>query len=181
MAREKLEKSKVQLSLELLDEYSEFILIDKHNLDSAIVDQMRVYNYVGMEYANAVSYRDQAKFELDKVKAECDKFIRQDAALANERITEAQVAAKILEELTYQKANDEFLEWKMVTDKWTALKESFTQRSYMLRELCQLWMAHYWADDVIASDRREAVDRIAPAARAAEARARLHKRVSEES
>lgn len=181
MAREKLTKSKSQQSLDLLDQYSQFVEIDKHNLDSCCVDQTRVYRDVGLEFASATSFRDLAKFELDKVKAECDKFIRQDAAINNERITEAQVAAKILEELEYQKANDEFLEWKMVTEKWTALKDSFTQRAYMLRELCQLWMAHYWEDKVIEPARAEAVDRLAASARVAEAKARLHRRLSQEN
>jgi hypothetical protein len=62
MPKEKLAKSKSQQSLEFLDECAEFVLIDKHNLDSCLVDQMRVYNQVGMAYANAVSFRDQAKF-----------------------------------------------------------------------------------------------------------------------
>ena len=179
MARERLIRSKAQENLDLIDEYAEALLIDKLNLDTCLIEQCSVYYKVGIGYADAVSYRDQAKSELDKVKAECDKFIRQDAAMANERITEAQVAAKILEETEYQIALGEFLEWKMLTDKWTALKESFGQRAYILRDLAQLWMANYYADTTIQPAKSEAVDRVASMARAQEAKARLHRRLSE--
>lgn len=179
MARERLQKSKAQESLDEINDYVEYLLIDKYNLDSGLVEQASVYHKIGNGYADAMSYRDQARAELDQVKAECDKFIRADAVLANERITEAQVTAKILEETQYQTANNEYLEWKMVTEKWSVLRDSFNQRAYALRDLCQLWMANYYADTAIAEARSGAVDRVASAARAAEAKARIHKRLSE--
>jgi hypothetical protein len=179
MAREKLVKSKAQQSLDDLNDYVEYLLIDKYNLDIGLVEQASVYHKIGDRLADAMSYRDQARAELDRTKAECDKFIRQDAALANERITEAQVAAKIVEEATFQTANSEYLEWKLIADKWTVMKDSFNQRAYALRDLCQLWMANYYSDTAIAEAKSVASDRIAATARAAEAKARIHKRLSE--
>lgn len=179
MAREKLVRSKAEESLDEVGNYDEYLLIDKYNLDDDLVEQGRVYKIVADRLADAMSYRDQAKAELDRTRAECDKFIRQDAALANERITEAQVASKILEEATYQTAQNEHLEWRYITEKWTVLRDSFIQRGYALRELCQLWMANYYADTAIAEVRTEAVDRLATAARGAEARARTQRRVRE--
>ncbi len=171
-----VEKNKIQENADLLDEYAEFLLIDKHNLDTALVEQGSVYYNVGIAYANAISARDYAKAELDKAKADADKVIRQTALTENERLTEAQVANRILEDTLYRAAHDEYLEWKLIADKWLALKESFEQRSYSLKELCQLWASNYYADTSVQSERHEAVDRVAAEARVAEAEIRKLRR-----
>lgn len=170
------QKSKLQENNELLDEYAEFLLIDKFNLDTCLIEQGSVYYNVGIAYTNAVSAKDYTKAELDRAKADADKTIRQQAAEESERVTEAQVANRILEDHLYRKAHDDFLEWKTISDKWLVLKESFEQRGYALRELCHLWVSNYYADTAIQSEKHEATDRLASTARVAEAKTRSERR-----
>jgi hypothetical protein len=160
----------------LLDEYTESLMIDKYSLDVGLIEQARVYNSVGIGYVNAMSVRDFARAELDRAKAEADRTIRNQAIDENIRITEAQVSNKILEDPLYQDANREYLDWKALTEKWLVLKESFGQRAYALRDLCQLWMSNYYADTAIQSDTAEARDRLATSARIQEAEQRRRRR-----
>lgn len=169
-------RSPLQDSEDLLQEYSESLLIDKYSLDVSIIEQPTVYNNVGVGYANAMSARDFARAELDRAKAEADREVRNQALDDNIRITEAQIANRILEDEIYQAANRDYLNWKALTEKWLVLKESFGQRSYALRDMCQLWISGYYADAAIQTDTHEARDRLASSARIQEAEQRRRRR-----
>jgi len=160
----------------LLEEYAEALLIDKYSLDAGLIEQPTVYYNVGVGYANAMSARDFARAELDRAKADADREVRNQAMDENVRITEAQVANRILEDPLYQAANRNYLDWKALTEKWIALKESFGQRAYALRDMCQLWISNYYADTAIHSDNAEARDRVASSARVQEAEQRRRRR-----
>lgn len=169
-------QSPLRQSEDLLEEYAEFLLINKHSLDAGLMEQPTVYYNVGVGYANAMSARDAARADLDRAKADADRTIRNRAADENHRITEAQVANQILEDHLYQSANKEYLDWKAITEKWLSLKESFGQRAYALRDLCQLWISNYYADTAIHAETSEARDRLASSSRAREADERRRRR-----
>lgn len=174
--RVRIEKSPLEKNNDLLDEYSGYLQIDKLNLDTCLIEQCSVYYNVGVAFANALSERDYAKAELERVKAETDKIVRLQMTTENERITEAQVANRILEDAEYRASNSNYLEWKMIADKWQALKDSFGQRAYALRDLCQLWISNYYADSAVQVETSEARDRLASDARVKLSEARRNRR-----
>lgn len=163
-------------SIRLLEQYAELLQIDKNDLDNALIEQSSIYYRVGEAYATAISYRDYAKSNIDKVRADTDRLVRRKAQEESERVTEAQVANRILDDVLYQKAVDDHLEWKTVADKWSALRDSFERRAYALRDLVQLWIAGYYADSVGRADKMEARDRTASTNRQALIEERLRRR-----
>lgn len=171
-------KPAIEESSDLLEQYAELLQIDKNDLDTSLTEQSTVYYRVGEAYATAMSHRDYAKSNIDKVKADTDKYIRRRALEENEKVTEAQVANRILDDLNYQQAVIEHLEWKTVSDKWSALRDAFERRCYALRDLCTLWISGYYVDTVNRNDKVEARDRIASSARQTLAEERVRRRTA---
>ncbi len=178
MVREKirLKSSPIQESSVLLEQYAKLLQIDKNDLDEALISQAIVYYRVGEAYATALSYRDYAKSNIDKVRADSDRLIRRRAVEENEKVTEAQVANRILDDLLYQQAVVDYIEWKTVADKWAALRDSFERRCYALRDMVHLWISGYYVDTVNRNDKAEARDRVASSARQTLAEERLRRR-----
>ncbi len=176
MDRERPKPSPLDQSIRLLEQYAELLQIDRNDLDTALLEQAQVYYRVGEAYATAISYRDYAKSHIDKVRADTDRLIRRKAQEEAEKVTEAQVANRILDDVLYQKVVDEHLEWKTVADKWSALRDSFERRCYALRDLCTLWVAGYFTDTTIKADSYEARDRAAATNRQTLTEERLRRR-----
>lgn len=152
----------------LLDVYQESLMIDKNDLDTALVEQGNVFHRVGMSYADSISGRDFSRNQLERIKAEIDRDIREEAVQEHQRLTEAQIAHKITENETYQTAFSNYLSWKTLSEKWLSLRESYNARAYALRDLVQLFGMNYWERSIIKQESDEARDR-----RSTEVRAKL--------
>ena len=147
--------------LAVLDTYTAYLIIDKHELDTALEQQARLTQEVGTSHADAVSARDYSKNQLEKIKADVDKFIREEASTNNLRVTEAQVSNQIIEDESYQTAFSNFLMWKTLADKLLVMREAFGSRAYALRDLVMLHAAGYWPERSIISEKADARDRAA--------------------
>jgi hypothetical protein len=168
-----MENDEVQLTefkrlVKLLEDYQENLIIDKNDLDTALVEQTNIFHRVGVAYADCISSRDFARNQLEKVKAELDRYTREDALRDSQRLTEAQIAHKIVESESYQNAHSNYLVWKSLAEKWLSLRESYAARAYVLRDLVQLFGMSYWERSIIKSEADVARDR-----RATDIRAKL--------
>ncbi len=66
--------------------------------------------------------------------------------------TEAQVKNKIQVDEQHATRFSLFLEAKFTADQLAALKDAFTQRGYMLRDLCQLYTTGYFESNAVRGD-----------------------------
>lgn len=144
--------------------------IGENNLESACNEQPDLLYSVVKEVALARSRRDGKKKELEESEAALYVRLRHDASVAAERVTEGEIKANITIDTTIKRLNDELLASNTQLAQWEALSTAYSQRSYMLRELCALWLARHYGGDVVGGAERRAAGNIATA-RLHEARA----------
>lgn len=126
---------------ETIDHWRQYLTIDKLDLDSCLVEQPETYWHVSHAVANAIAVRDAAKLDLEEIQAEEDKKLRDAASRSEEKITEAALQQKLRLVKRVQDAQRKFLDTRKEADEWLALKEAFSQRSFMLRELVAITIA----------------------------------------
>jgi hypothetical protein len=132
-----------------LDELHGRLAIDEDDLDSGLVQQPDLFYHVSDGFSTAVSIRDGVKLELEELKAEMDQSIRAAVARAREGLSDAEL--KTRDKLTetglqnqiqglpkVKELERKFLQSKYQADRWEALKNSYQQRSWALRELVTL-------------------------------------------
>lgn len=125
----------------LLERYKNYLAIDKGDLDTCLMEQPESYYHVSEAYVNAVSQRDTTKLELEEVTAQQDQKIRADALASERKLTETAVQNELRTLPTIMDLHRKLLEQRAAADNWQALKESYQQRSFMLRELVALYIA----------------------------------------
>jgi hypothetical protein len=134
--------------------------IDIDNLDFALIKQPNQYFHVAQQHALAISRRDKLDHEMDVLKASLDREIRLEAIKTGEKITESQIKAAIERDKEHRALMFEYLYAKREADQWLALKDSYQQRSYILKDLVSLHVSGYFGEAVGAKERGDARKRV---------------------
>lgn len=143
------------------DELREKLVLDKHALDDAIEDQPELFHIVALQVARAISVKDGLKRTLDITKADVADRLRSEKIAASQKVVETKIAQDVLIDQLYKDAADVLSDARVEVERWSALKESYNQRSYMIRELGSLYIAGYWElDSVRSGDRGDIRQRI---------------------
>lgn len=157
-----------------IDELREYLEIDKHNLDREIQRQPSLFFKVSDAYVSAAARRDFLKEEVSRTQSRLYAKHRRRFEKEGTKATEAQVNASVQSDEAYKEAVDKHILAREKADAFQALKESFHQRSYMLRDLVALHIAGYYerasVDDtskVKDYKASKAMDRMAEARKAA--------------
>ena len=129
------------------------ITIDKHDLDKELVQQSELFARVVQAVTLAVSLKDEAKELLGMVEATVRLEYRQKAVVAGDKITEGVVAERTRVDERMVSATDDWLQTKKVADDWSGLREAYSQRMNMLRELVSLYGMGYFMDSSARSAR----------------------------
>jgi hypothetical protein len=111
------------------------IRVDGEDLDDCLIEQPDLFYQTASGYEHAVAERDSAKLELEEATAEADLQLRRKAYDNDEKITETALGHRIAVLPKIKEAQRSFLDAKAKVGEWSALKEAFQQRSYMLREI----------------------------------------------
>ena len=131
-----------------ISEFREGLMIDEHALDRALVSGPQLFHDVCDAVALAISRRDAAKDELKVVEAEVDKTIR--AVYADDETkkkpSETQVANEVLLHRDVRDARKTLLRLQEEVERLTAMKESYNQRSYAVKDLVSLHLAAYFGE-----------------------------------
>ena len=120
--------------------------IDQEDLSGAIVQQPQIFFEVGQELAFARSKMDMFKLALEREEAELYQRIRRAYEESGEKFTEHKIESSIKLSDTYIQAHTNWLTAKQQVAVLDALRESFVQRSLMLRELARLSLSEGFAD-----------------------------------
>lgn len=100
------------------------------------------------------SRRDAAKKELEEKEASLYISLRHSASVREERVTEAEIKAQMTVDRTHRVLTDQLAEANELLSRWEVLKEAFSQRSYMLKELVSLYLARYYGDPARSAENR---------------------------
>lgn len=146
-------------AIKLMEEYRSFLKIDKNDLDTALLEQPDIFYRVANEYSLALSRKDQAKTLLDEAEAEADQLIRRDAEEEKEKISETVVKERIILDPEVKTRRMEYVSWVGLAGRWEAMRDSFTQRSYALKELVTLYATGYFGDVTGTGARNDAAGR----------------------
>lgn len=132
-----------------LDEFRRYLKIDKHALDDDIVQQPMLFYEVSEAYVVAAAERDGFKEALARVDAGLDAEIREELEKSDTKATEAMVKNQIQCHQDHEKAYKLYAKAKEQADLLAVMKDSFQQRGYMLRDLCQLYVANYFEESSV--------------------------------
>lgn len=170
-SRDDLEDSKQDLEY-----YEKKLVIERHDLDSELVSEPGLFNKVSECLAFAISYRDEAKKESKRVGAEADARIRSKLFQQMEKVTEGVVAREITLDQRVKESEDLIIQWDLLVNRWSGLKESFEHRHYNLGKLADMYVKGYTmgssAGDTRPSSRSEVLDRSAREVRSDQKRQR---------
>lgn len=156
----------------LLRELEAGLKIDKNDLDEAWIKHPDLTYKVGEQFALAISNRDALKLTIGEETAALDQQFRRQAAEAGEKVTETAIAKQIEGSQRMITLKQQYGQACYKADQWLALKEAFTQRSYALKYLVELYVAGYFASSSGGAHRRDATDRRAADARSQQGEAR---------
>lgn len=122
---------------EKLSRLRSLLHINRDKLDDEVAEHAEHYERVAELHVLAVSEYDAIKQELDDVIAEESVAVRQ----SEDKMTETAIKQLVKDKPKVQKLSRELLDAKLLVDKCSVLKESFGQRSYMMRELVGLYIS----------------------------------------
>jgi hypothetical protein len=127
-------------------DYERDVNIDETSLDIEWLDQPRLMLRYTRHLAEMEKRLDQAKENLDVVKAELDRMVRSKPEdFAIQKVTEAVVQNTILEDSRYLKANQGVIEAKYELNIAKGAVKSMEQRKDALENMVRLHGQQYFA------------------------------------
>lgn len=127
----------------------EGLKFSKHDLDTAILQHGELFYKVSERVAYYTSMRDEAKKRMEESYARNSLRIREQATEEGRKLTEDLVKQLTLLDDDYKEDSVTYLRAKWETDVWSALKDSYTSRGFMVKEIAELWKANYFNTDAI--------------------------------
>jgi len=158
-----------RMSIEQLRESME-IRQEGQALDACLGEQPDLFFHAADGYRLAVAARDALDLDLDFLKADLAESFRDEALQNEEKITEAAITRKLALNDVVQDMERDLLRLRGEVDHWAAIKDGYTQRSFMLRELVRLItarMANLHLERSVAGSQEDLVEARRRAARAA--------------
>lgn len=129
----------------LYNECSSSVRFDKNDLDTAILHHSELVFVIGEAVARHTSIRDEAKKRMEESYAENSLAIREQCVEEGRKVTEDTIKQLTLLDPTYKQDCNTYLKAKWECEVWTALKEAFNTRGYMIRDIGELWKASYFS------------------------------------
>lgn len=126
--------------------------INKNALDDEVIRQPQLFFAVAEKYVEAAAKRDTLKEALTSIDAELDGKVRIMLEKAAEKTTEAIVRNAVQVHKDHEKAFNLYIQAKIDADALGALKEAFIQRSFMLRDMCSLYVSSYYENASIQAN-----------------------------
>jgi hypothetical protein len=122
--------------------------IDKHNLEYVCCEHPELFYEVAKQLTLLSSRRDEARQKLKEICASADAEIRHTAAVAGEKIREGDIESQIELDPTVGAARTALFDLEKKVGQVEALMEAFKSRGYMIRDLVQLHLAHYYGSEM---------------------------------
>lgn len=127
-----------------IEEHEYDLKIDENGLEEALQSQVTSYYEVSKQLSLEVSRRDAAKQYLKQIESRVDAEIRRKAKTDGDKITEVVVEARRIASEDVIEATNILLDAESRVRDITALKDAFSQRSYVLKDMVSLWISNYY-------------------------------------
>jgi hypothetical protein len=137
------------------NDYNQDLEIDFSRLDENWRDHSANYMQWSEKWVNAVAERDRAKENLDVVKAELDREVR-DSTLGK-KPTETAITAMITMHSKHRAAVEQLNTANEKVNLLASAKSAFDHRKKALEGLTQLWVNGYWSEPKVAGELKEQV------------------------
>lgn len=131
--------------IRFIEAQEEGLQIDEHGLEEELQSQVPSYYEVSKRLSVEVSRRDAAKHYLKTVEARVDGDLRREAKAAGDKVTETVIENRRILVDDVIAATQILLDAESRVRDLTTLKEAFTQRSYVLKDLVALYIANYYS------------------------------------
>lgn len=129
---------------ETIEKLRGLLVIDKHSLDDEIERQPELFFEISEAAVLAAARRDFLKEEISRIDAELHAKHTRRLEKAGSKATVGAVDAAVKTDVKHTRAIERHISAKRKADLYQALKEAFSQRSYMLRDLASLAIAQYY-------------------------------------
>jgi len=124
-----------------LHKYKGELRIDRDGLDDCVIRQPELFYHVAATLAVATAERDAVKLQLEEAEAHESHSIRRAAVQLEEKLTENSLKERLRMSSKLQALEQELLVAKADVEALAAMKEAFSQRSWMIRELVALHLS----------------------------------------
>jgi len=131
---------------DLIAEIEAALPIDEFALDKSILQQADVIYRVTRGLQKAMSQRDAAKQAVAETEARFDTTLRHQLEVSGGKVREGDIESRKLLASEVRAAKQLHLSLADEVGRWQALKDAFTQRSYMINAMIDLYVAGYFAD-----------------------------------
>jgi hypothetical protein len=139
-----------------LEELERGLKIDEHGLEQECVQQPELFYRIAKQAMRARTVRDQLKRDLERIEAEAVIEIRAQAERRDVKMTVKDIEAAVIMNLKVRQATSQLGTANETLGNLEALKESYSQRKDMLRELANLYVANYYSTPDISRRVRDA-------------------------
>ena len=129
-----------------IDAFRESLKVDKHNLDAMLMEQPMLQQHVSEMAAEVSSMRDSAKERLSRVDAQVAKKLRNQLMIEEGKVSEARIDREVPLTKEHKEAFFIYNELVALSTKWDALKDTFRNRAFVIRDFVSLYTANYFTD-----------------------------------
>lgn len=134
-----------------LQELEEALRIDENALEDVAREHSSIFYRVAREVALVISRRDATKAELERIEGQITLSMREQAREEGEKTTVDEIKARMRDDREYVACTSRLAMRQEEVGAWMALKESYVQRSYMIKAMVDLYLARYYS----TTERRE--------------------------
>lgn len=128
----------------------EGLVFSKHDLDAALLQHSELFYRCGEMVAKYSSVRDEAKKRMEESYAKNSLRIREECVQEGRKVTEDLVKQLTLLDDDYKEDCTTYLRAKWEADVWDALKDAYSSRGFMIKEMAELWKASYFNTETVA-------------------------------
>jgi hypothetical protein len=123
-----------------------YLMIDKDNLDDCVIKQAVLFYDVSENLNKAKERYDQEKYNLSLVESRLlqevrKKVLRKDV---KKKPTEGDLKEQVYLDTEYKEAKEDLLEEKEKVSQWESMRDAYSQRSFMIKEIVKLWESDYY-------------------------------------
>lgn len=125
------------------EDYKNLLYVDTSVLDEELVRQPVLYQQVSEQTVLLESQRDAAYEKIKQIDAELNIVLREELTASGAKVTEAVVSSAVQSHPNHISAHEKYIELRTKASLFATLRDSFSQRSYMLRDLTTLHVSGY--------------------------------------
>lgn len=141
----------------LIKEFEDNLEIDKHDLDTELVQNASIGHKIGKLLASAQAKVDALKIDIDNAEAELYIQFKENPK-EDEKLSETHIKHKITASKKVMRLNSELLEAKKHLGVLVSLDKQHHGRGYDLRKLADLYSLNYYESETGGKQRRDAVE-----------------------